>query len=426
MSAASLFSPAETAALGARAETMLAELAGFTAEPGRVTRLYLTPAHRAAATCVAGWMAAAGLEVSEDALATVHGVLPATAEGAGNRRLLIGSHIDSVIDAGRYDGCLGVVAGILAAEEIRHRGLKLPFAVEVLAFGDEEGVRFPVALSSSNAVAGRFDPATLEARDRDGLSLRQALEAFGCDPARIGEAAADPASVLAYLEVHIEQGPVLEQEGHALGIVTAIAGAMRATFRFAGVAGHAGTVPMASRHDALAGAAELVVAIEAIARAAGGDVVATVGRISAAPGAVNVIPAEAVLSLDLRAGADTPRLRAWAAIVAAAEAIAGRRGLTVTRTLDYEKPTAPCAPALQAVLGQAVAATGEPHPRALMSGAGHDGLAMAALTDIAMLFVRCRGGISHNPAEYASAGDMGLAVAALVEAIVRLGAAGAR
>ncbi len=412
----------DAASAGARAAAMLAELATFTDEPGRLTRLYLSPAHRRAATCVAGWMHAAGLQVSEDALGTVRGVLPASAPGAGNRRLLIGSHIDTVIDAGRYDGCLGVVAGILACEEIRRRGIALPFALEVLAFGDEEGVRFPVALTSSNAVAGRFDPATLEARDRDGISLRQALAAYGCDPERAGEAALDPASVLGYLEVHIEQGPVLEAEGRALGVVTAIAGAMRATFRLTGEAGHAGTVPMTGRHDALAGAAELIVAIEAVARAAGNDVVATVGRIAASPGAVNVIPAEAVFSLDLRAGADAPRLAAWADILAAGKAIAGRRGLRLAHGIDYEKPTAPCAPALQAAFGEAVRATGGGTVRALMSGAGHDGLAMAALTDIGMLFVRCRGGISHNPAEYASPEDIGAAVMALTEAIARLAA----
>lgn len=410
----------DSLSFGREAESMLQTLAGFTSEPGRITRLYLTPSHRAASGRIAGWMAEAGLAVSEDAMGTVRGVLAAGDPASGNRRLLIGSHIDSVIDAGRYDGTLGVVVAILAVRELRRRGVRLPFGIEILAFGDEEGVRFPITLSSSSAVAGILERDALDVKDSDGMSVRDALKAFGCDPSRITEAAIDPDSVIGYLEVHIEQGPVLEQEGLALGVVTSIAGATRATFRVKGEAGHAGTVPMAGRKDALAAACELVVAIEAIARAQGGDLVATVGRMKVEPGAINVIPAAVEFSLDLRAGADDPREDAFAAITEAAEQIAARRGVAISWNRDHDRSTAPCAPRLQAALAAGIAGRGDGRVRSLMSGAGHDGHAMAALTDIGMMFVRCRGGVSHTPAEFCSVEDMNEAVEALVGTILAL------
>jgi allantoate deiminase len=410
----------DTAALARRAEAMLGELAAISAEPGRIVRLFLTPEHRRAADLVAQWMAAAGLVVSEDALGTVRGRLSATVKNGKERVLLLGSHIDTVVDAGRYDGCLGVVAAILAVEEARRRGLTLPFAIEVLAFGDEEGVRFPTALTSSCAVAGRFDPKALEARDRDGVTLAEAIHAFGGDPARIGEAAVRPGTALGYVEAHIEQGPVLERDGLPLGVVTAIAGATRARIEIAGEAGHAGTVPMALRRDALAAAADLVLKIEAIGRAGAADgLVATVGRIEARPGAVNVIPGAVEMTLDLRAAADAPRKAALAAIEAAAAETAAARGVGIAVAPTHDQPTVPCAAGLRTAIGSALTGLGLP-PVDLMSGAGHDGQAMAALCDIGMLFVRCRGGISHNPAEHASVEDMGLAVEALVRLIESL------
>lgn len=412
--------------LGRRAEAMLAELAAFTDGDGKLTRLYLSPAHRRAADHVAGWMAASGLDTAIDALGTVRGRLKPTAPGrAGNRRLLIGSHIDTVVDAGKYDGMLGVVAGLLALDEIRARGVELPFGVDLFAFGDEEGVRFPTTLASSSAIAGCLAPSDLDARDADGVALREALVAFGGDPAGSAALAYARDEALAYLEVHIEQGPVLESEGLPLGVVTSIAGQSRYTITVSGEAGHAGTVPMALRRDALAAGAEMMLAIEEVARNGAADnMVATVGRLALKPGAVNVIPAEVTFTLDIRAAADVPRLVAVAGLERRFAAISERRRVAIRMEKFYESPTTPCAAPLQAAFAGAIADMGL-GVRHLTSGAGHDGHAMHHLTDVGMLFVRCRGGISHNPAEHADVDDMGLAVEALIRAIERLAAAAA-
>ncbi|ADZ70682.1 allantoate amidohydrolase [Polymorphum gilvum] len=407
-------------ALGGEAAAMIEALAAFTAVPGKVTRLFLTPEHRAAADAVAGWMREAGLEVREDAMGTVRGTLPPQTAGGGNRRLLIGSHIDTVVDAGRYDGTLGVVCAILAAREIRRRGLATPFAIEILAFGDEEGVRFPKTLLSSAAVAGSLDAQALEVRDAAGISIADALRAFGGNPDGIGACALSPGEVAGYLEVHIEQGPVLESRGLPLGVVTSIAGASRFNVTVRGEAGHAGTVPMELRHDALAAAAEFIQAVETIARADAADsLVATVGRIEARPGAVNVIPGEVHMTLDIRAAADAPRLEAIAALREEARRIGARRGCVFALEQYHDVGTRPCAPHLQDTAAAALQELGL-EPLRLMSGAGHDGQAMAALCDIGMMFVRCRGGISHNPLESVSDADMGLAVEALVRWIEHL------
>jgi allantoate deiminase len=407
--------PLDPVALGARADAMLTELAAVTDEPGRLTRLYLTPEHRRAADLVAAWMRAAGLAVREDALATVRGRLEAA---SGTRRtLVLGSHIDTVIDGGRYDGALGVIVAIVALDELRRSGAARPFAVEACAFGDEEGVRFPTTLLGSSAVAGNLDPADLDRTDANGISVRAALAAYGCDVGAVAAARIAAEDAVAYLEVHIEQGPVLEREGLALGVVTAIAGATRAVVTVSGEAGHAGTVPMGLRRDALAAASELVLAVERIGQAgAADDLVATVGRMAVRPGAVNVVPGTVELSLDVRASSDAPRAAAMAAIRVAACEIAGRRGVGIDIAVTHDRDTAPCTPAIVDRLTDAVTSLGLP-PRRLMSGAGHDGQAMAMLTDIGMIFVRCRGGVSHNPAEYASPEDIGLAVAALVRAV---------
>ncbi|WP_245293266.1 allantoate amidohydrolase [Mongoliimonas terrestris] len=408
--------------LGRRAQSMLDALAALSDEDGRITRLYLSPAHRRAADLVARWMGAAGMAVSEDALGTVRGHLPPAVPGPlANRRYLVGSHIDTVVDAGRYDGTLGVVAAILAVEEIRARGLKLPFGLDVLAFGDEEGVRFPTTLASSSAVAGVFKQADLDgARDSAGVSLREALVGFGGDPDRVAAAAYAPESVLGYLEVHIEQGPVLEIEGRPLGVVTSIAGQSRYMVTVTGEAGHAGTVPMTMRRDALAASAEMMLAVEAVARAGRADqMVATVGRLSLDPGAVNVIPARVSFTVDLRAETDPPRAAAADAIKQRFREIAEARNVAFLMDRYHDTPTTPASPRIQAAFARAVEDLGLP-VRRLTSGAGHDGHAMHALCDIGMLFVRCRAGISHNPNEFADATDMGLAVEALIRALTAL------
>jgi allantoate deiminase len=399
--------------LGARAEAMIAALGEISAEPNRLVRLFLTPEHRRAADLVATWMRDAGLDVREDALGTVRGYL----SGSGSRPLLIGSHIDTVVNAGRYDGILGVVAGILAARHIAASGKRLPFGIEVLAFGDEEGSRYVTTLTSSRAVAGVLDPAQLRQTDGDGTTLADAIKAYGKDPADIAGAAA-PRDALAYVEVHIEQGPALEAAGQPLGVVTAIAGQTYFTVELTGEAGHAGTVPLPLRRDALAGAAEIVQLVESLAHEHSDGVVATVGHLRVTPNASNVIPGGVTFTLDLRTTSDATREAIAARFADRARAVAQRRRLDIVITQTRDTATTPCDPRLQDGLAKAAKAVGCDAPR-LGSGAGHDGQAMAKLCPVGMLFVRCRGGISHNPAEHASPHDMGLAIAALIEFIER-------
>ncbi len=402
--------------LGAAVMARLADLARFSADPDGLTRLYLTPAHAGAARQVAAWMEEAGMEVRLDAAATVVGRYEAATPGAPT--LLIGSHIDTVRDAGRYDGNLGVVVGIAAVQALHEAGERLPFAVEVLAFGDEEGVRFPVTLTGSRALAGLVRPDFLDARDGDGITLAQALRDFGGDPDGLPGLARDPASVLGYLEVHIEQGPVLEAEDLPVGVVTAISGASRLVVTVEGRAGHAGTVPMALRRDALAAAAEMVLAIEAEATATP-DLVATVGRIEVPRGAVNVIPALTRFSLDLRSPSDAVRHAALARLHAAFARIAERRGVAVGAASSYDEPAASCAPAFRDALAEGIARLGL-RPLSLPSGAGHDGLALAGLCPIGMVFVRCAGGLSHSPAESAGEADVDVATRLLVDVLRHL------
>jgi allantoate deiminase len=385
-------------------------LARWTSQPDGLTRLYLSPEHRAAADEVAGWMREAGLAVRIDPLGTVVGRREGTIAGAP--AVLMGSHIDTVRDAGRYDGNLGVVAAIAAAERLG-RQAPLPRPIEVLAFGDEEGVRFAGTLRGSRAIAGRLTGRDLAEVDGDGVSVAAALAAFGSDPGAWPSAARAPGEVEAYLELHIEQGPVLEAEGLPVGVVTAIAAALRAGITIEGEAGHAGTVPMAMRRDALAAAAETVLAVEARAVAEGA--VGTVGRIEALPGAANVIPGQARLTLDLRAPDPAARDRALAAIEADLAAIAARRGVAARLEVTLRHDGCTCSAPLSAHLARAIAAEGVA-VRHLPSGAGHDAMAMAALCPVAMLFVRCKGGISHNPAEAIEAADAGLAARILAEA----------
>jgi allantoate deiminase len=407
----------DTRALGERTLAMIDALASITSEPGKLTRLYLTPEHKRAAHLVGDWMRKAGLAVRMDAAGTMHGLLA----GMGPKRLLVGSHIDTVIDAGRYDGNLGVVAGIVATEELAARKIKLPFGVEVLAFGDEEGVRFPKTLFGSSTVAGVIEPAMLDLVDADGGRIGDALLAFGGDPAALGAEAYRPADVVGYLELHIEQGPVLEQAGEALGVVSAIASQGRYRLHARGEAGHAGTVPMRLRHDALAAAAEVIALIEEIAlKGQQQSLVATVGEISVLPGASNVIPGEARFSLDIRAPEDAVRSAAAAEIRGRIRQIGARRGVVIGMETVHEKPVAVVAPRMRAAIAAGIANVTGKRPREMMSGAGHDGQAMVRLTDIGMIFVRCRAGISHNPLEFVSLDDLGLAVEALIQTIVEL------
>jgi hydantoinase/carbamoylase family amidase len=382
----------------------LAELAAVSDGPEGLTRLFLSPAHKQAVGLVAGWMRAAGLEAHVDAIGNVVGW-----NKVAGKRLILGSHIDTVRNAGWFDGNYGVLAAIEAVQ----RAGTLPFGVEVIAFGDEEGVRFAMTLSGSRAVAGVFEPAALDTLDADRVGMGDALREFGGDPDGVAGLARDPAQVLGYVEIHIEQGPVLEAEGLAAGVVTAINGASRFAVSVTGQAGHAGTVPMAMRHDALTAAAEMFLAVEAVARERA-DVVATVGAVSVKPGAPNSIPGAVNFSIDLRAPVDADRLEAASAIRAGLDRIAVSRRVDYELMQIHEAPATACAPWLQARLGAAVARrTGRAF--SLPSGAGHDAMAMAALCPVGMVFLRCRGGVSHTPEEFLSAEDAEMGVEILVD-----------
>src|SRR5437868_4543079 len=306
-----------------------------------LTRVFLSPQHRAASDLVLGWMREAGMRAERDAIGNTVGRY----EGAhaGSSCLMLGSHLDTVRDAGRYDGMLGVVTAIECVGALAQRGERLPFAIEVVGFGDEEGVRFGTTMLGSRAIAGGVDPAALAARDANDVSIEQALRHFGLDPARCSLLRRRKGDVLAYVELHIEQGPVLEAESLPVGVVSAINGFSRLRARIRGMAGHAGTVPMRLRRDALAAAAECVLAVERIAGAEA-DLVGTVGKIDVAPGAINVIPGRVRFSLDVRAPTDAQREHAAAAMHAAFAAIARHRGLALDIEPVWEAKTAACAP----------------------------------------------------------------------------------
>ncbi len=390
--------------------------APFSDMDGGLYRAWLTPAYRATLDQVGAWMAEAGMATRIDPAANLVGRYEGTRDLPP---LIIGSHVDSVRDGGFYDGPLGVMLGVECVAALHAQGRHMPFPIEIYGFGDEEGSRFPAAMLTSKAVAGVLGDVP-EMADREGVSLAQALGGFGLSPDMLAQARHTGA--LAYLEAHIEQGPVLEAEGLALGVVTGIAAQLRYGVVVKGLAGHAGTSSMPLRRDALAGAAEMVLAVESIARADASDLVATVGRIEALPGAANVIAGEVRFTLDVRAGEAARRDLAAEAILSALQAIAERRGLTLTHELIHDLPASPCDTALMDRLEEALVAQGHP-ARRLVSGAGHDAMVMSALAPTAMLFIRCRDGISHNPAEHVEPADAEAALAVMLRFIETLGVA---
>jgi allantoate deiminase/N-carbamoyl-L-amino-acid hydrolase len=393
---------------GAQIVDWAQRLARHTDRPPGLSCPYLGPAHRATAAQIRDWMLAAGLDVATDAVGNVIGRLYAENPDAG--LLITGSHYDTVIDAGAFDGRLGILLPIAVAGRLRRQGVQLPYTLEVVAFAEEEGVRFGSTFLGSSAVAGRFDPALLELRDAEGITMREAMCGAGLDPAAIPAAARDPLRLLGFVEVHIEQGPVLLNENQPLGVVTAIAGGRRSLLTVSGEAGHSGTVPMGLRRDAAAAAAEIVLAVERLCSGTPG-LVGTVGRLEVPGGAINTIAGRCELSLDIRAGDDAIRDRAHAQVLAEIQRIAGRRRVEVAVRPVLEAAATPCAPALQRAIARSVErVTGSTHARSLPSGAGHDAMMMAAIAPVGMLFVRCgNGGISHNPAETMSADDAELA-----------------
>ena len=399
--------------MGSRILQRIDTLAAISESPEALTRICFSPEHRRAADLILRWMEEAGLTARMDEIGNVIGRYEGNAPGLPC--LMIGSHFDTVRDAGKWDGPLGVLTGIECVAEVTRRGLRLPFALEVVAFADEEGVRFSSTLLGSRAVAGTFDYGALEAVDSDGLTMREAMEGFGLEPCAIRKAARKRGEILAYAELHIEQGPALEVEDLPVGVVTAISGASRFAVELEGVTGHAGTVPMNLRHDALAGAAECIAAVE---RLCGGHpgLVGTVGQIAVQPGATNVIAGRARFTLDIRAPEDERRRDAVSAIIDAVDEIASRRRLKARITKTHENRTAACALWLRDQFGAAIAESGH-HILDLPSGAGHDGMAMIDVADIGMLFVRCRGGISHHPDEHVSTEDVEAAMRVLMRFI---------
>lgn len=361
-------------------------------EPGRITRRFLTPPVHDVHAHLRNRMESIGMTVRTDAAGNLRGLWQPA--GAPAERLILGSHIDTVPDAGAFDGVLGVVLAIELVEIAQE--LKLPLPIEVIAFSEEEGVRFGVPFIGSRAAAGRFDSAQLNLKDASGVSLEKAIRDFGHDPGTIADATLD-ADALGFVEIHIEQGPVLESESLSVAAVTAIVGQTRLSLEFRGHANHSGTTPMHLRSDALAGAAEWISAVESLAQKTKG-LIATVGKIDVEPNAANVIAGVARVSLDVRHADDASRKAAVESLLAHAQAIASRRGLTLQTARQMDQPAAPMDERLTAFLVTAIDAAGLP-AKEMPSGAGHDAMVMAARMPAAMLFLRSPGGISHHPDE---------------------------
>jgi N-carbamoyl-L-amino-acid hydrolase len=401
---------AVSSAVGPEIMAMTHDLAVYSEDEHALTCSYLSPAHGATAARIREWMLAAGLQVQVDAVGNIVGRWCCGQPAA--KTLLTGSHYDTVVNAGKYDGRLGVIVPIVVAHQLRQRGERLPFDLEILAFSDEEGVRFKTTFIGSGAVAGQFDLRVLDNTDAAGVSMRAALQAARLDPALIPTLARDPARQLGYIEIHIEQGPVLLDAQEPLGVVTGIAGSVRYLVTITGLAGHAGTVPMGLRRDAAAAAAEVILAVERHCAGMSG-VVGTVGQLNVPGGAINVIPGRCELSIDMRAGDDATRDAALAQVLHEIGAIAQRRNVDIRLNKVMQAAAAPCAARMQARLARSITrVTGQHAVRHLPSGAGHDAMKMAALGEIGMLFVRCgNGGISHHPDEALAPEDAELAAA---------------
>jgi N-carbamoyl-L-amino-acid hydrolase len=377
-----------------------------------LTCAYMTPAHRRTAAQLAEWMREAGMDAHIDNVGNVVGVYRSDLPGA--KTLMTGSHYDTVRNGGKYDGRLGILLPIAIVRHLHQRGEKLPYHFEIVGFAEEEGVRFKSTFLGSNAVTGRFDLSLLDQTDADGIAMRDALLAAGHDVSRIPAIARDPAQLLGFVEVHIEQGPVLLERDLALGVVTAIAGSSRYLVELTGLASHAGTTPMTMRKDAAAAAAEIVLLVE---RRCGQGValVGTVGQLQVPGGSVNVVPGACKLSLDIRAADDAVRQAAVKDVLDGIAQICARRQVEFSLQRIVDAAAAPCAPRLMDQLGAAIERAGLPRFD-LLSGAGHDAMAMAAITDVAMLFTRCgNGGISHNPLETMTADDADIAAQVLLD-----------
>ena len=377
-----------------------------------IERTYLSDAHAQANKIVEGWISEALMQSWQDSVGNVWGRY--ASEDVEAPALIIGSHLDSVVNAGRYDGILGVLLGIeLGGFLARHR-VKLPFHLDVVGFCDEEGVRFGATLLGSKALAGKWQPAWMDLTDENGVSLSEAMTQFGLDPSKAIDAKRDPETIRGFLEVHIEQGPLLEKRGLPVGVVTDIAGARRFEFIIGGKAGHSGTVPMFLRNDALLGASFCIQAVEEATKRF--DVLATVGQITCEPGAVNVIPGNVNFSLDLRSAKDGVRDRALDWLIKKMRFECQRRGLNIDYIEIHSADAVACDSEWQRLLESAMRDSGV-EVNSLASGAGHDAMAMTGYTPMGMLFVRCADGISHHPAESIMVEDVSVALEVITRAI---------
>jgi allantoate deiminase len=401
----------ETPSRAAEVIARCQRLASFTEDVDSTRRTFLSPPMGDCHQEIARWMEPLGTRVRVDAAGNFRGVYPAARQDA--RRLMIGSHLDTVPNAGAYDGILGVVLAVALLEELR--GRRLPFSIEVVGFSEEEGVRFGTPFIGSRALVGRLDAELLEVQDAQGISVRMAIEKFGLNPAEVSQAELEK-DTLGYLEFHIEQGPVLERLNQPLAAVETIAGQTRMEFTFLGRANHAGTTPMHLRCDALAGAAEWIGAVERAAQGVSG-LVATVGKVEAKPGAANVIAAVARLTLDVRHGSDDIRTRVIDDLIREAHEIAARRGLSVHESTLLSQRAVMMDPFLTAEIERAIVETGcKPHR--IVSGAGHDAMILAEKVPAAMIFLRTPGGISHDPEESVAVEDVEKSIEAPTNRII--------
>ncbi|WP_367163724.1 allantoate amidohydrolase [Kosakonia cowanii] len=412
-----MMSQEEAACAAARVMARCDALAQLSESTEGLTRVYLSSEHLQANALVAQWMQQAGMNTWQDAVGNICGRYEAAQPGA--QALLLGSHLDTVRNAGRYDGMLGVLAAIEVVDALNRAGLRGAQAIEIIGFADEEGTRFNIALLGSRGLTGSWPASWLACEDAQGVSVAQALALAGLNADAIFAAQRPAADFSAYLELHIEQGPVLEQEDLALGVVSAINGAHRLHARFTGEAGHAGTVPMRHRRDALAAAAEWLLFIEQTTQAFAPDIVATVGTLQCEPGAVNVIPGAVSLTLDIRSPQDEARDALLQRLLDQAEVIATRRSVGFSHEIFYTIAATPCDEALRAQLSDAVREV-QGRTMLLPSGAGHDAIAIAERWPSAMLFVRCAGGISHHPAESVTEEDVAQALRAFSLAVGQL------
>lgn len=409
-----LMSAAQAAQAAARVMARCDQLAEISETPTFLTRVYLSPEHLRANALVGEWMAAAGMNVWQDSVGNICGRYEGLEPGAP--ALLLGSHLDTVRNAGRYDGMLGVLTAIETVQSLQAEGKRLPLAVEIVGFGDEEGTRFGITLLGSRGITGTWPESWVSHPDGNSITVAEAMTDVGLDAGAIQQAAREVKDIVAYLELHIEQGPCLEQEDLPLGVVTAINGARRLNCRFIGEAGHAGTVPMTHRKDALAAAAEWMVFIEQATPKHSPQLVATVGTLQCSPGAVNVIAGDVALTLDVRGPEDQPLAELLSELLTQAEAIALRRGLSFSAEEYYQIPATRCDESLQAALSRAVTQV-QGRSLSLPSGAGHDAIAIAERWPVGMLFVRNHRGISHHPAESVMEQDVACAIQAYARVV---------